>query len=290
MTTINEFVFGHSGYIEWLRNEIDENYEHINKIPWDSEYDNFIENMLLDKYGSRIIARRFENYTTETQKKNILLTMYAKFAYNWTQLYKAYTTDYDALHNYDGTETETITLNSMKVGSGSTTQTETTTQNNSKTQTGTYKKNEMNVENNSKTQTGTYTKNEMNIENNKNDIYAFNSQSAQHATKQDNSVTNNITETPNITDTENNTVTNNITETPNITDTENNSSSLNGSSSQSDNVTQNDTTTRTLTKGGNLGVTMSQQMIEAEFEYRKLYNYFDIVLQNMADYISIRVW
>lgn len=105
------------------------------------------------------------------------------------------------------------------------------------------------------------------------------------ATKYNTSIdtTNNETVTHNTTDTENKTTTNNLKEetTGTISDSGTNNNQENGSES----------TTVTTKKGGNLGVTTTQQMLQSEFEFRAMYNFFnDIVYKNIDEVLTIKVY
>lgn len=46
----------------------------------------------------------------------------------------------------------------------------------------------------------------------------------------------------------------------------------------------------TLSRDGNIGVTTNQQMLEQEFTFRDKYNFLMIVLQDVADFISFKIY
>lgn len=46
----------------------------------------------------------------------------------------------------------------------------------------------------------------------------------------------------------------------------------------------------TLVRSGNIGVTTSTQMLTQEFEFRNMYNFIDILLKDIADFIGFKIY
>lgn len=72
--------------------------------------------------------------------------------------------------------------------------------------------------------------------------------------------------------------TDNLSETNNETTTNNLTQRIDGSETGSEDTTTERTFTHTLTKGGNLGVTTTQQMLTQEMDFRQIYNIFNTVV------------
>lgn len=56
------------------------------------------------------------------------------------------------------------------------------------------------------------------------------------------------------------------------------------------NDVETETGTRELTRRGNIGVTTSQQMLESEIELREHYNFYEIVLNDIAKLLCLNVY
>ena len=72
--------------------------------------------------------------------------------------------------------------------------------------------------------------------------------------------------------------TDNLSETNNETTTNNLTQRVDGSETGSEDTTTERTLTHTMTKGGNLGVTTTQQMLTQEMDFRQIYNIFNTVV------------
>ena len=95
--------------------------------------------------------------------------------------------------------------------------------------------------------------------------------------------TNNETVTHNTTDTDNRTTTNDLQDktTGTVSDSGTNSNSETG----------NETTTVTTNKGGNLGVTTTQQMLISELDFRASYNFFNnLVYKNVDEVLTSKIY
>lgn len=155
------------------------------------------------------------------------------------------------------------------------------------------------------------------------DVYGFNSSSAVHDNKTtvNGTQTNNLTTTTNetVTGSSSSTVTNNLdTETTVTNNLENDSTqtnNLSNSNTRTDNLSHSSTTTNnlssstdtegsleesstqtrnhtyTLEKGGNLGITTSQQMLESEVLFRAKYNFFESLLfPNLDSVLTLAIY
>ena len=233
----------------------------VNPLDLDLDY-------YLNKSGSKVITPLLENFITnkgisDENMNRIASLCYTKYGLGWQRAWDALQEEYNAIHNYDGTETitetETIqdnstdnrTLNNTSNTTGSNTGTVGTTSNSTNNSTGT--------------------------EVTDNDIYGFNSSNDSPAGK--------TTRTPNLTDSTqgNSTTTNNLANTENVTE------------QGTDNNTHNGTTTRnhttSTTRGGNLGTTMTQDMLTAEMQFRADYNFYEtIVFPNIDEVLVLSIF
>ena len=190
-----------------------------------------------NKYVTPLVSYLIENDKLD----DIITILYQKNIKNWNKLYETLSFDYNPIHNYDGDETETITITDRG--------TVDTTGTNKTVDTSTIK------------DTGTVTNNGSNNDR----VYGFNSSSA---VNDKNSTVNNTT-------------TNNIS-------TTNNSSSDNNNTNKST-TDMSHTEQRTLTKGGNLGVTSTQSMIQQERDLW-LWNYFEQVFSDIDKTLTLLIY
>lgn len=272
-----------------------------------------------------------DNELSSTALQRLANVIFAKYGDNWKRAWDALQEEYDPLHNYDGTEhyeeentegytkhnTGTETNQGTNTGTVGIQGTDTGTQRNVKDNTGTVDVSGTNTgtvaDSGSKNNTGTQTNAKSNSGTQKVDkgIYGFDSSGASNSdteTRTDNLSENN-TRTDNLAESNTNTRTDNLahsetttnnlsedsTRTDNLAHAETRTDNLSNSNTRTDNLTEsnegNGTKEYTLTKGGNLGVTTSQQMLESEILFRKKYNFFDsIVFPNIDDVLCAKYY
>lgn len=85
--------------------------------------------------GNSILYRKTASDYTHAMREEVAKVIYAKFAYNWTKMYEAFTTDYAPLENYsmsenstdddteNGTRNDTVSIDSAVSDSSNTTTT-----------------------------------------------------------------------------------------------------------------------------------------------------------------------
>lgn len=221
-----------------------------------------LDTLMVSSYGNRKLNKIGKLISENSDTLCAIID--TNFSIPWNRLYTSYTAKYNPIWNVDGTETETETHNLKTTNSG--TESENISNNGTSSKTGTETTSRTDARSGSDTQTIT------------NNIYAYNSTSA---TNSDGSTTQ---VSAGITNTINQTVTPDTTETNSDT----------GTRSKSDNYENTDTgtITREKTRGGNIGVTMTQQMLEADVEYwtKLTAHFYMVVLHDIADFITIKVY
>ena len=190
-----------------------------------------------NKYITPLVSYLIENDKLD----DIINILYQKNIKNWNKLYETLSFDYNPIHNYDGDETETITITDK--GTVDTTGTNKT------------------VDTSTIQDTGTVTNNGSNNDS----VFGFNSSSA---VNDKNSTVNNTT-------------------TNNLSTTNNSSSDNNNTNKSTTDMTH--TEQRTLTKGGNLGVTSTQSMIQQERDLW-LWNYFEQVFSDIDKTLTLLIY
>ena len=180
--------------------------------------------------GNKIVSPLIDNLLGDNEKltdenintlADIISSMYS---IKWTKLYNTTIQEYNMLHNYDMTETESI--NREHNNTSNSENTTTVNSNSSDKNTGT-----VNTTNTQNSQTD-------------NSVFGFNSSTAVPSEINNNEITLNQT------------VTNDLTDTTTSSDTTNSNTNM------TDDDTTNES--RNLSRSGNIGVTTSQQMIQSE--------------------------
>ena len=228
-------------------------------------------------YGSRILNNFGSHVQTDIARVSDFL--YLKYGIKWDRLYRSYTSEYNPIWNVDGsiTETETRDLASDHTGTDTTGSTGTDTE----THTGTETVADSGTD--SESRSGTDRKETSGS------VYGFDSSGAVPSDSGSETVTAGIgtsttygkkeNTTKDLTDsttygkTEENTK--NLTDSTQYGKTEENTKNLTDSTTygRTDTTTHNTkdtdkgTITRQTTRGGNIGVTMTQQLLEADSEY-----------------------
>lgn len=278
------------------------NIESLNLVlPW--AVDN-IDNTLLDidyigRSGDKLSSPLIDKMLNDDEELSsemfdtLSKLIYQKYIYNWTKQYEVLKMTYNPIHNYDGTETETITSNDTGSMSESENSTKTmggtiTNQGtNNETHTGTT----TNVVDENVSHTGTIGESGSNNSQDANNVYGFNSSTPVGDTTSSGSTSSQKTTTNNLDDDTNSTttLTNNLSDNTTTSNTQTNNLTDTVESANTQTTSQEHNSTRTLEKGGNLGITTTQQMIEAELELRQK-NFFDIVFKDIDSIMCLKVY
>lgn len=243
-------------------------------VPWGSDVDSAtLDAEYLGNFsGQKTIAPLIKNVilkdstTNKLTEANLqqLATLIYKLNFSiWDKEYATLNFVYDPISNYDMTETETGSGTTGNIRNNTGTQTDANTGTVSTTHTGTQGTSDTNTV--SGTSTGSADRG----------LYGFNSSE---------SVGDSTDSTTNTTST---TATGSSTRTDNLTDsrTDNTTRTRTDNLSESESGTHSDT--RTLTRSGNIGVTTSQQMIEAERELNKWNYFYNIVFPSVDKILTI---
>lgn len=243
-------------------------------VPWGSDVDS--STLDVEYFGNisgqKTIAPLVKNIilkdstTNKLTEANLqqLATLIYKLNYKmWVKEYATLNFEYDPISNYDMTETET--------GSGTTGNTRTNTGTQTDANTGTVSTTHTGTQGTSDTSSASGTSSGSSDRG----LYGFNSSK---------SVGDSTDATESETTT---TATGSSTRTDNLTDnrTDNTTRTRTDNLSETESGTHSDT--RTLTRTGNIGVTTSQQMIEAERELNKWNYFYNIVFPSIDKVLTI---
>lgn len=320
ITTLND-VFD-----EWTTNGIFKVLADNHTVPWENDADandldlDYHGNHSGDKPVSPMVLKLMDVYEDEDDLRIALSdVLYTKYSITWSRLWDAINEQYDPLHNYDGTETTTETRNLSVIGSttASTSNTHTdtgtvsdvgsTTNDVTHTSTGTVSDSGTTSSDSTHTNTGTVSHpiESTTTTTGQSNIYGFNSDTAVPSDTSTGSssssvtsdvMTNNLTETDDVDGTTTNTRTNNLTDvddaesTSTNTRTDNLTATDNGTESASSTTADTGTVITTTTKGGNLGVTTSEQMLTQEFDFRAKYNFFETVYKDIDKVLCLAIY
>lgn len=253
---------------------------------------------VFDKYGRPIVDDNNEPLVTDDNLTMLCKIIWRRFGKNWQKLYDTLSFEYNPIENYSMNENENVkftkdlTRKDVASGTNSSTETGTDSQTGKETTNGTETEQRTesgtNSHTSSKTNTGT-----VGVQNDgTGSIYGFNSsaKSDVSATEGSSTTTNNLTES--ITESGTDSKTTNATNGSQLVVDSTNSKTINNEveSESTNNVdtTEQDEqeTTRSHSRSGNIGVTTSQQMIQAERELW-LFDYFDTVYKQVNTIMTI---
>jgi len=320
ITTLNDI------FDEWTTNGIFKVLADNHTLPWSNDAD--ANNLDLDYHGnhsgdkpvSPLVLKLMNVYESDDALKVALSdVLYTKYNLTWSRLWDAINEEYNPLHNYDGTETVTETRNLSMTGSTTASATNThtdsgtitdegsTTNDVKHTSTGTVTDSGTTTTDSTHTNTGTvaHPVESSTTTTGQSNIYGFNSNTAVPSDSSSGSssssitsdtITNNLTETDDVDGTSSNTRTNNLTDVDDAESTNRNTRTNNltvtdnGTESASSSTADTGTVTTTTTKGGNLGVTTSEQMLTQEFEFRAKYNFFDTVYKDIDKVLCLAIY
>lgn len=229
--------------------------EYIGNISGQKTIAPLIKNVILkDSTTNKLTEANLQQLATLIYKLNFTI---------WDKEYATLNFEYNPISNFDMTETET--------GSGTTGNTRTNTGTQTDANTGTV----------STTHTGTQGTSVNNT------VSGTSSGSADRGLYGFNSSESVGDSTDSTTSTTSTTATGSSTRTDNLTDarTDNTTRTRTDNLSESESGTHSDT--RTLTRSGNIGVTTSQQMIEAERELNRWNYFFNIVFPSIDKVLTI---
>ena len=212
-------------------------------------------------YGSRILNNFGEHVQTDITRVSDFL--YLKYGIKWDRLYTAYTSEYNPIWNVDGsiTETETRDLSADHTGTDTTGSTGTDTETHTGTETVADSGTDMETHTGTETVADSGTDSESRSGTDRKEtsgsVYGFDSSGAVPSDSGSETVTAGIGTSTTYGKTEENT--------KNLTD----STTYGRTDTTTHNTKDTDTgtITRQTTRGGNIGVTMTQQLLEADSEY-----------------------
>ena len=258
-------------------------------VPWaELNIDTLLNHQYyINRSGKKIVSPLIENYTDNTdslssaEKSEIADIVYNIFGDKWNKLYELLSLEYNPIHNYDMTETEEIegtnatettrTGTDTTQGTGTDTITHTGTQ--ATAHTGT-----IGVSSSESTQGTTNG-------NTSTEIYGFNSSEGVPDT--DVGTSSGVTASKSGTETTTHNDTD--TRTDNLTDTETRNTTDTTTHNTTDATEGENTTSRTLTRSGNIGVTTTQQMILSSIDLYQ-WNFFNQVFEDIDTILTIKTY
>jgi len=228
-------------------------------------------------YGSRILNNFGTHVQTDIARVSDFL--YLKYGIKWDRLYTAYTSEYNPIWNVDGSiiETETRDLSADHTGTDTTGSTGTDTETHTGTETiadsGTDTETHTGTESVSDSGTDNESRSGTDRKETSGSVYGFDSSGAVPADSGSETVTAGIGTSTTYGKKED--TTKDLTDSTTYGKSEENTKNLTDSTTygRTDTTTHNtkDTDTGTITRqtirGGNIGVTMTQQLLEADSEY-----------------------
>lgn len=216
-----------------------------------------------NKYASPLVSHYItDNELSESSKDSIIDAMYDMYSQNWDALWKAVTSEYSPLENYD--RTTEITENNKRDNN------RTVDYEHTDTDTGTLKKDS------TATDSGTLKTDNTGAIDTASNIYAFDSVSATPSNSATNTTTGSSTDTHDLTTTIADTDTHNLTFKRSSTET------------VGDNVMENNTHNERV--HGNIGVTTSQQMLMSEYELRERYKFYERIFKDIDKCLTLAIY
>lgn len=250
------------------------------QIPWLRNLTND-EALVMDfrikyMYGNRTLTSFGENIQTEDGAKtcaNVLMLFYGT---KWDRLYTSYTSEYNPIWNVDGSETTTVT-NDLK---------RTTTGESSATEGGSdLTENESNLKNESSRKldnNGSSTNSDS--EGKDSSVYGFDSTGA--SPERSEHTTANTSGSSEGHESESGSNEQEGTASSKVTYGKTSSGTNNGSESNTGTVTTE------VKRGGNIGVTMTQQLLEADLSYwdKPSARFYDNVIKDILNEITLKIY
>ena len=224
-----------------------------------------------DKFSSRVVTKRLgdDGTLTNALRMKISVTIYARFANQWTRLWATMNPDYDPLNNYKMEETVEGTESSIRtpdLTKGDTGTVQTTGQ-------------DKRTPDLSRKGTGTVKDEGSGTNTNKNNLWGFNSSESVPSDMSDGTSTNDNTTTRDLTETETGTDTTDHTN----TDTYNRSYTETGTD------TTAGTSSRKLTRTGNIGTNTFQNLLQQERNIW-MYDFFEQIFKDVDSVLTIPIY
>lgn len=265
-------------------NEAFSNYEtkggifsNIGNLPWSSIMVGPQMDMLYfdthsgERFSSRIITRRVgdDGSLSSADRKTIATLVYARFRTQWSRLWATMNPNYDPLNNYNMEETVEGTENSTRTPDltrGDTGTVQTTGQ-------------DKRTPDLTKTNTGTVKNEGSGTNTNRNNLWGFNSSESVPSDMSDGTATNENTTTGNLSETETGTDTTDRTN----TDTYNRSYTETGTD------TTAGTSSRKLTRTGNIGTNTFQNLLQQERNIW-MFDFFEQIFKDVDSVLTIPIY
>ena len=254
-------------------------------VPWkdenvasllDMEYYTTFGNRQTSPLVDYLIGDKKQLSTEDTQK--LARIIFNKFSENWNRIDLAFSKEYNPIWNKDGTETTTVENSAKTTTYEKGNQTNRTTKGEQVSTNG-YGEGQTTESQGATKTTNAYGQDKTT---NENKTAAFNSSTYQddtQATETKAEKTDRIT-----TDAVTNTTTEKA-KTDTFTEGQREDTFTDGA--RTDTTQEGETTqTTTYSFGGNIGVTTTQELLTAEFDMRKKYNFFDIIFRNVDSIMS----
>ncbi len=252
-------------------------FSNIGNLPWssimvDAQMDVlYFDSHSGERYCSNIIVKRVgdDNSLSTQDRKTIATLIYARFRAQWNRLWATMNPTYDPYTNYQMQETEEGTNNSVR------------TPDLTKGDTGTVQTSgqDKRTPNLTKTGTGTVKDDGSATNTNQNNLWGFNSSTSVPSDMADGSATSENTSTRDLTETETGTDTTDRTN----TDTYNRSYTETGTD------TTAGTSSRKLTRTGNIGTNTFQNLIQQERNIW-MYDFFEQVFKDVDSVLTIPIY
>ena len=214
-----------------------------------------------DKFVSTIVNHDIDDDVGVVSDDDLTLLVtacYSMFNENWEALWKAVNVEYEPLENYNRNSTITTKTNEKNTGS--------LTNQRELTDTGTVDK--------SLTDTGTLSNDSTVANSTTNNTYGFDSNNAVPSSSSTQTNTTNSTETHDLSNT--------INEVRNLANSEN--------LTETRNLENTNETTHTEIVKGNIGVTTSQQMLQSEYDLRRLNNFYEAVFGDVDNFFTLPIY
>ena len=245
-------------------------------VPWEDEniassldlvyFGNISGEKVISPLVSKLLQKDNVSVLSSARISQLATTIFNINIWNWEKEYETLSYEYDPISNYDMTETGTDSTTRSQTKNNTGTQGITHTGTQGITHTGTETEQHTGTETNAQTassETG---------------IYGFNSSTASGADTSSGSGSN--TRTDNLTD----------TRTDNLTDTRTDNLAEARTDNLSESISGSEGLTHSLHRTGNIGVTSSQQLIQAQRDIA-LWNYFyEVVFPSIDKTLAIQTY
>lgn len=249
-------------------------------IPWIQNLSNdeafVMDFRIKHMYGNRTLTTFGETIQSEDGAKTCASILMLFYGTKWDRLYKSYSAEYNPIWNVDGTETTTVTNNLKRTTTGTAAITDGGTD---------LTEDESNVKNESSRQSDNNgSSKNSGSEGKSSNVYGFDSSGA--TPERSESTTTSYNGSSEGHETETGTNTQDGTHSSKVTYGKTSSGTNNGSESNTGTVTTE------ITRGGNIGVTMTQQLLEADLNYwnKPVARFYDDVIKDILNEITLKIY